>query len=63
MDNKYSAKAAFNDSHKTTDQYSVPTSCLGQSEGNTLSVLKVSKANGGLANPKGDGTNLKQFSN
>ena len=63
MDKKYSAKAAFNDSHKSISQYSIPTSELGQSMGDTLSILKVSKANGGLANPPGYSTKLRQFSN
>ena len=59
MDKKMSAKG----SGTHAEQYSVPTSCLGQAEGKTLSVLKVSKANGGLDNTKGDSTKLRQYSN
>ena len=63
MDKKMSAKDSFAGTHGSIDQYSVPTSCLGQAEGKTLSVLKVSKANGGLDNPKGDSNKLRQYSN
>ena len=63
MDKKMSTKDSFASTHHGVDQYSVPTSCLGQAEGKTLSVLKVSKANGGLDNPKGDSNKLRQYSN
>ena len=59
MDKKMSAKGPVTHA----EQYSVPTSCLGQAEGKTLSVAKVSKANGGLDNIKGDSTKLRQYSN
>ena len=59
MDKKMSTKG----SGTTAEQYSVPTSCIGQAEGKTLSVAKVSKANGGLDNAKGDSTKLRQYSN
>ena len=63
MDKKASTKGSFAATHGTIEQYSVPTSCIGQTEGKSLSILKVSKANGGLENTKGDSTKLRQYSN
>ena len=60
MDKKMSTKGSGTHG---AEQYSVPTSCLGQAEGKTLSVLKVSKSNGGLNNTKGDSNKLRQYSN